>query len=171
VQATATAKAAKSGTSSEAHETAARLGALFRYVLLFDQGEHLEALEDSGLTMTQVKSLLILRNEGEPRPVSDLAETLGLSVAAVSRAVEGLVKKRLVTRVEDEQDRRVRRLATTQKGADLANALIATRLAGLEAFASTLSAAERRKLDAALEALLDREEIAAAYEQLKKVRA
>ena len=43
-------------------------------------------------------------------------------------------------------------------------------ISGLEAFASTLSAVERRKLDAAVEALLDRKEIAAAYEQLKKVR-
>jgi DNA-binding MarR family transcriptional regulator len=153
----------------ETRETAARLGALLRYVFLFDQGEHLRAIEESGLTMTQFKGLLILRHREGAQPVGELAEALGLSVAAVSRAVEALVKRRLVTRAADEVDRRVRRVAISAKGEALANALIATRLAGLEGFAASLTAAQRRKLDAAVASLFDRDEIAAAYKQLKAV--
>ena len=157
--------------AGSARDTAARLGALLRYVFLFDQGEHLRAIEQSGLTVTQFKGLLILRTgEGTTRPVGELAEALGLSVAAVSRAVEGLVKRKLVTRVEDEKDRRVRLVAISPKGEALANELIATRLAGLEGFAESLTAAQRRKIDAAVESLFDREEITAAYKQLKAVR-
>ncbi|MDX6651545.1 MAG: hypothetical protein QOJ38_326 [Solirubrobacterales bacterium] len=176
MQASATAQApdltpaATAEPTPEARETATRLGALLRYVFLFDQGEHLRAIEESGLTMTQVKLLLLVRTGAEaPRPVSDLAESLGISVATVSRAVECLVRKRLVKRVEDEADRRVRRVAIAAKGEELANTLIAARVAGLEGFAATLSAAERRKLDSALGTLLEREQIAAAYAQIKAV--
>jgi len=37
----------------------------------------------------------------------------------------------------------------------------------MQAFASTLSAAQRRKLDAAVDALMDREDIAQTYQLLK----
>jgi DNA-binding MarR family transcriptional regulator len=174
MQATATARKAgreqDAKVSPEAHETAARLGALLRYVFLFDGGRHLRAIEESGLTMTQVKGLLMLRGvEEEHFPVTDLAGALGASVATVSRAVDALLQRKLVTRVEDEHDRRVRRVAITSKGRELADALIAARMAGLEEFAATLTAAQRRKLDAAVETLLDRQEITKAYAQLKKV--
>jgi hypothetical protein len=39
----------------------------------------------------------------------------------------------------------------------------------MEAFAASLSAAQRRKLDAAIDALMDREDIAETYEHLKGV--
>jgi hypothetical protein len=39
---------------------------------------------------------------------------------------------------------------------------------GIEAFASTLTAAQRRKLDAAVDALMDREDIAKTYQHLKE---
>ncbi len=154
----------------EAQETAARLGALLRHVFLYDRGNMLSVLEESGLSMTQTKALLELAGlgeEAEPRHVSDLAETFGVSVPSMSRAVDTLVKKRLATRVEDPDDRRVRRVAITRRGKDLVNTLLVIRQAGMETFAAGLSAAQRRKLDAAVDALMDREDIAAAYEILR----
>ncbi len=85
----------------------------------------------------------------------------------MSRAVDALVKSELATRVEDPDDRRVRRVQITAKGKELVDTLVAVRLTGIEAFASTLSAAQRRKLDAAVESLMDREDIAQTYEHLK----
>jgi DNA-binding MarR family transcriptional regulator len=120
--------------------------------------------------MTQTKALLELGGLGEdaePRHVSDLAETFGVSVPSMSRAVDTLVKRRLATRVEDPDDRRVRRVAITGKGNDLVNTLVVIRQAGMETFAASLSASQRRKLDAAVDSLMDREDIAAAYEILK----
>ena len=81
----------------------------------------------------------------------------------MSRAVDALVKDGLATRVEDTEDRRVRRVAITAKGKKLVDTLVVVRLAGLEAFASTLTAAQRRKLDAAIDSLMDREDIAETY--------
>jgi hypothetical protein len=60
-------------------------------------------------------------------------------------------------------------VAITQKGKQLVDTLVVVRQAGLEAFAETLTAAQRRKLNAAVDALMDREDIAQAYEHLKGV--
>lgn len=156
----------------ESHETAARLTALIRHVFLYDRGSHLRVMEDSGLSMTQCKVLLELGGLGhseEAWQVGDLAELFGTSVPSMSRAIDGLVKKRLATRVEDPDDRRARQVKITGRGKDLVETLVAVRLSGIEAFAATLSAAQRRKLDAAIEALMDREDIEQTYRHLKGV--
>src|SRR5919197_249261 len=157
MQRTATADLKKRNqATTELRQTAARLGAFLRHVFIFSGGEHLRKLEESGLTLTQVKTLLMLAGpEGEePYAGRDIAENLQISLASVSRAVDGLVRKRLVKRVEDPDDRRVRRLSITDKGHRLAGEIVAARLADLEAFAASLTAAQRGKLDGALEAVL-----------------
>ena len=103
----------------------------------------------------------------QPWQVSDLAERFGVSVPSMSRAVDALVKAKLATRVEDPDDRRVRRVQITAKGKDLVATLVTVRMAGIETFAATLSAVQRRKLDAAVEALIDREDLAQTYEHMK----
>ena len=156
----------------QSSDTSARMGALLRHVFLYDRGNQLRVLEESGLSMTQCKALLELGGIGEsadPRQVSDLAETFGVSVPSMSRAVDALVKKKLVTRLEDPDDRRVRRVAITTKGKQFVDTLLVVRQAGLEAFVESLSAAQRRKLDAAIDALMDREDIAKTFEHLKGV--
>src|ERR1044072_3035436 len=159
-------------TSAEAQETAARLSALLRHVFLYARGNQLRVIEESGLSMTQCKALLELGGLGEaadPRQVSDLAETFGVSVPSMSRAVDALVKKKLVTRLEDPDDRRVRRVAITAKGKQFVDTLLVVRQAGLESFAESLSAAQRRKLDAAIDSLMDREDLDKTFEHLKGV--
>ncbi len=153
-------------------DTSARLGALLRHVFLYDRGNQLRVIEECGLSMTQCKALLELGGIGqgtEPRQVSELAETFGVSVPSMSRAVDALVCEDLATRVEDPEDRRVRHVAITEKGKGLVDTLLVVRQAGLEAFAESLSAAQRRKLDAAIDSLMDREDIAETYQHLKGV--
>lgn len=165
-------EAAASEVSPEAQETAARLGALVRHLFLYDRGNQLRVIEESGLSMTQCKALLELGGLGQaaaPRQVSDLAETFGVSVPSMSRAVDALVKEHLATRIEDPEDRRARHVAITAKGKQLVDTLVVVRQAGMEAFTESLSAAQRRKLDAAVDSLMDRDDIAEAYEHLKGV--
>ncbi|HEX6687079.1 MAG TPA: MarR family transcriptional regulator [Solirubrobacterales bacterium] len=165
-------KAVTPEASGESQHTAARLSALMRHVFLYDRGNQLQVIEESGLSMTQCKALLELGGIGDnadPRQVSDLAETFGVSVPSMSRAVDALVRKKLVTRLEDPDDRRVRRVAITEKGKKLVDTLLVVRQAGLEAFAESLTAAQRRKLDAAIDSLMDREDIAETYEHMKGV--
>jgi DNA-binding MarR family transcriptional regulator len=131
--------------------------------------EVVRVIDDSGLTFVQMKALISLQSPADTAPtVTGLAETLGISAASASRAVDGLVRKRLASRLEDSEDRRVRRLALTSKGQDLADRVIAARLAGLEDFAGTLTSAERRKLEGALDLLMQRPELAEVYETYER---
>jgi len=170
VQAIADRAATEAGP--EAQETAARLTALMRHVFLYDRGSHLRAIEETGLTMTQTKVLLELGGLGpcaaEAWQVSDLAEQFGVSVPSMSRAVDALVKEGLATRLEDPEDRRVRRVGITAAGRELVERLAAIKQTGMTSFAATLTAEQRRKLDAAVDALMDREDIAQTYRHLRR---
>ena len=153
-------------------DTAARLTALLGHLFLYDRGNQLRVIEESGLSLTECKALLELGGKGHAEThswqVSDLAELFGVSVPSMSRAVDGLVKAKLATRVEDPDDRRVRRVKITAKGKDLVATIVTVRMTGIEAFVTTLTAAQRRKLDAAVEALMDRDDIARTYLHLKE---
>jgi DNA-binding MarR family transcriptional regulator len=154
----------------EARDCAARLVALQRHLFLYDRGNQLRVLEDSGLSMTQCKALLELGGLGNcpaTWQVSDLADVFGASLPSMSRAVDGLVKKGLATRVEDPTDRRGRLVRLTGDGEALVDQLTTMRRNGIEAFAATLTAAQRRKLDAAVDSLMDRGDIAKTYQHLK----
>ena len=164
-------EAAALEVSPEAQATAARLSALVRHLFLYDCGNQLRVIEESGLSMTQCKALLELGGLGraaEARQVSDLAETFGVSVPSMSRAVDALVKAGLATRIEDPEDRRARHVAITAKGKHLVDTLVVVRQAGMETFAASLTAVQRRKIDAAVDSLMDRGDIAEAYEHLKE---
>jgi DNA-binding MarR family transcriptional regulator len=166
----AIAEASRKETSPAEKDSAARMAALMHHMFLYDRGNQLRVVEESGLSMTQCKVLLELGGLGrsaEAWQVSDLAELFGVSVPSMSRAVDALVKAKLANRVEDPSDRRVRRVKITAKGKSLVATLVTVRLTGIESFVATLSAAQRRKLDAAVEALMEREDIAQTYEHLK----
>jgi DNA-binding MarR family transcriptional regulator len=157
------------GADAEAREIARRLGAVM-FGTASTAGEFLRTLEESGLTLTQCKVLTALATAGdrEPRAAKDIAAPIGASLPTVSRAVEALVQRDLVRRVEDAEDRRVRNLVLTGQGERLVRQLLATRLDGLAAFIADLTQTQRRKLATALDSLLERQEIATAYRELKE---
>jgi DNA-binding MarR family transcriptional regulator len=151
-------------------ELALRLGSLMLCSMHSDGGAVIRAIHESGLTFSQMKALVSLAStpDGEPMTVKSVSEQVGLSLASASRTVDELVKRSLVSRVEDPNDRRVRRISPTAEGQEIADVMLAARVEGLEKFVSTLSDLERRKLEAALEVLLRREDIAKTYEQHKE---
>ena len=141
-----------------------KLGAIIMRCMGPRGSEVLRVIDESGLTFAQMKVLVELQAApDETGTVTALSEELGISAPSASRAADGLVRKKLATRVEDAEDRRVRRLALTSKGQRLADRIISARLASLEEFTSSLDADERRKLESALDALLERPEIAEIY--------
>jgi DNA-binding MarR family transcriptional regulator len=145
-------------------ELALKIGALILRCMGRQGGEVLRVLDESGLTFVQMKVLVELQSPDDAlHTVTAFAEQLGISAASASRAADGMVRKKLVTRVEDPTDRRVKRLALTAKGQRLADRIISARLASLEEFTSSLEADERQKLESALDALLERPEIAEIY--------
>ena len=118
------------------------------------------ALDSLELTLTQAKLLHELDAARDELSLKELAERLGLSLPAASRAVEGLFGRGYLERREDERDRRVKRVRISPAGADALGRLTEMRLTLLEQFSATMSEAERRRLAKALEPLLGRPEIA-----------
>jgi DNA-binding MarR family transcriptional regulator len=146
-----------------------KLGAFLLRCMGGASSEVFRVIDESGLTFSQMKVLVELQAPDEDaRTVTAISEELGISAASASRAAEGMVRKKLVTRVEDPEDRRVRRLTLTAKGRELADRIISARLAGLEDFADSLSVDERQKLEAALDALLKRPEVAEIYSNMER---
>ncbi len=67
------------------------------------------------LGFTQLAALYVLA-DGGTTTVGELAEVIGRSPSATSRLVDGLVRRRLVERHEELEDRRQRTLLLTQRG-------------------------------------------------------
>jgi DNA-binding MarR family transcriptional regulator len=75
-------------------------------------GETLSLMNEVGLTLPQVLFLTRLRQAGGST-ASELAERLNMSLPATSQLVDRLFRQGLLTRTEDEGDRRRKRLAAT----------------------------------------------------------
>jgi DNA-binding MarR family transcriptional regulator len=145
-------------------ELSIRLGSMMLFLFGGRADEVIRVIDESGLTFIQMKALVTLETALEDvSTVTGLSEALNVSTASASRAANGLVKKGLASRLEDADDRRVRRLTLTAKGDALADRIITARMAGLEEFVASLSPTERKKLDSALALLLQRDEIAEIY--------
>jgi DNA-binding MarR family transcriptional regulator len=154
----------RTGAPAADRDLALKLGALMLCTFGSDGGAAIKAIDETGLNFPQMKVLVTLAgHEDEPASVKGIAEELGISLASASRAVDVLVKRALASRVEDADDRRIRNVSLTAEGQGIADELMAARLAGLEGFVGTLSAAERRKLEAALEVLLKRDDVGSTY--------
>lgn len=83
------------------------------------QSAGIEALIAADLTFSQMRTLLVLTQPAEPIPIHEIASRLELSVAAAGRNVDQLVRLGLVDRVEDDVDRRIKRISLSGPGRDL----------------------------------------------------
>jgi DNA-binding MarR family transcriptional regulator len=115
------------------------------------------------LSFTQLKALCALEMDGEERSVKALADSLGVSLAAMSRSVDGLFERGFVDRQEDPVDRRMKRVALTPAGRSVPQALNESRLSALHELVGSLDEGEAEALGTALTLILDRREDIAAY--------
>jgi DNA-binding MarR family transcriptional regulator len=141
-------------TDVTAEELAGQLARFLMSTMKNAQSEVFQVVEELELSMTQLKILHILDNsDREPTP-SELAGVVGLSAAATGRAVDALVRGGIVSRREDEADRRVKRLALTDTGAAAIARISEARAVALARVVGTLDADQRAALSAALAPLL-----------------
>jgi DNA-binding MarR family transcriptional regulator len=157
VQANATAKQDRSAADAR---LADHLYGLLKFLLHGHGGDYVRAVGELELSLTQLRALHVLAYDVEQASLKDLGDRLGLSLPAVSRSVDGLVQRGLVTRAEDADDRRMKQVRATPAAPELLERLTELRLAGIDAFVATLTARERARLGAALAPLAEREEIA-----------
>ncbi len=75
----------------------------------------LSAFADFDYSLPQLATLLLLEEEGE-LSIKQVSEFLWRSLSATSRLLDQLVERGMVSRREDEHDRRSKRIAITEQG-------------------------------------------------------
>ena len=80
-----------------------------------DHLRRLDEFEDLNLTISQIKTLVLLERHG-PLRMGSISMHVGRPLSATTTVVAGLVKKRLVDRSTDPGDRRVVLCELTEEG-------------------------------------------------------
>jgi DNA-binding MarR family transcriptional regulator len=143
-------------------ELAADMYALVAHLHKHCNADLFEAVGALELSLTQIKLLHHLDEAVHELTLKEGAELVHISLPAASRMVDDLVRRGLVERHEDVEDRRMKRVSITRDGRAVIDRLIAARLSGMEQFVEGLSAGERRTLGEALSKLLARPEVVAS---------
>jgi DNA-binding MarR family transcriptional regulator len=133
-----------------------QLTALMKHLLVTTSRDFFTELEKAGISITQIKSLAMLADSEEPTSVKALSDLMGLSVPGISRAVDGLVQRGEIKRVEDLRDRRCKLLSITPRGRRTHDRLLATRIAGVRRFVDELDHDEQEALAQGLRAVAGR---------------
>ena len=106
----------------------------------------------SSLSLSQTNSLFRLYHHGAS-PVSDLADHLGVTMAAVSQLLAPLEESGLIQRTEDPEDRRVKMIALTEKGAQTVQEAMRARHAWLDDLAVLITEQDKENILPALSRL------------------
>ncbi len=106
-------------------------------------------IEETGLGLSDFAVLEVLLHKG-PLPVNTIGPIVDLTPGSISIAVDRLFAKGLVSRVESDEDRRVRIVALTSRGTDLIAPAFRKHAAQMRKVFSELSSEELRSLEVAL---------------------
>lgn len=108
------------------------------------------------LSFSQMRALFVLFDSQQELAVHELATQLGLSMATAGRAVQGLVRAEMVTRREDDRDRRVKRVRLSEHGRLFVDSLMQAHREAVRECLASLSDGEREQLSQALAPILAR---------------
>ena len=124
-------------------------------VLVAVAARSLADLDDAeDVTLTQYRSLVVLASRG-PQGIASLAEALGVTPPTASRLCDRLVRKGLVRRRTDRNDRRQVRVALTEAGRRLVDVVTERRRREIADLLSAVPEDARRSVAAGLQLLAD----------------
>src|ERR1700752_3078009 len=106
-------------------------------------------LGETGIDETDFRILEVLLNKG-PLPVNTIGPKVNLTPGSISTAVDRLVERDLVSRVESARDRRVRVVSLTPKGKELIAPIFRKHTAEIRKVFADASPKELRALEATL---------------------
>src|SRR3984893_1483632 len=114
-------------------------------------------LEEAGIDDTDFRILEALLNKG-PLPVNTIGPKVNLTPGSISVAVDRLLDRGLVSRVESAEDRRVRVVSLTPKGRELMAPVFRKHVAEIRRLFADASAKEVRSLETILKKIGKRAE-------------
>lgn len=114
-------------------------------------------LEETGIDDTDFRILEVLLNKG-PLPVNTIGPKVNLTPGSISTAVDRLVERDLVSRVESPEDRRVRVVSLTPKGKELIAPIFRKHTTEIRKVFADASPKELRVLEATLKKIGKRAE-------------
>src|ERR1700747_578106 len=114
-------------------------------------------LAETRIDETDFRILEVLLNKG-PLPVNTIGPKVNLTPGSISTAVERLVERDLVSRVESSEDRRVRVVSLTAKGKELIAPIFRKHASEIRNVFADASPKELRALEATLKKLGKRAE-------------
>lgn len=150
--------AAAPGAQDE--ELVSSLSGFAKFLLHAGGRDFYRAVGELDLSISQIRALHLLAGPMPEVSIKELADEIGLSLPAVSRSVDALLQRGLVTRTENTTDRRLKAVRATPKARALVDRLIELRVAGIQDFVGTLTHTERKSLATALAPIVAREEVA-----------
>lgn len=114
---------------------------------------YIHYVRQKGLRMSAIGALHHLKMGGHVR-VSDLGEHLGVSNAAASQMLDRLVEDGMISRIEDPDDRRMKRITITDTGINILEEAVNARLNWLKDLEERLSEEEKEQLSDAMRLMI-----------------
>ena len=133
-----------------ARKLAAELLELWHHLMRGSSQQMYALITELDLSITQMKTLHVLADNGSEVSVKELSDRLGVSLPGASRIVDALLRRGWLERREDPDDRRMKRVRITAEGRNVLDRIETARLAGLEDYAASLTPEQRARLSSAL---------------------
>ncbi|WP_457559400.1 MarR family transcriptional regulator [Candidatus Harpocratesius sp.] len=109
------------------------------------------------LSMSQISALMFIHRQNRCG-ISNLGSNLGITSAAASQMLDRLVKQQFITRQEDPNDRRVKKLTLTEKGKKILKESFQARQYWQKELIKMLTPEEEEKVQIALKILIHKSE-------------
>jgi len=130
------------------------LESFLQRVFSLAEADALDLLIELDLSFTQARTMFVLAHACESMPINEIAQRLGVSVAAAGRNVDQLVKLGIANRHENPDDRRVKLVSLSTRGLEVADQHVEQKRRALRGFVDRLPAATCHDLTEALRPIL-----------------
>lgn len=140
-------------TSRDSAQYAEMVAEVFVETMRKSVSRHDSCVNDTDITQALTECLQYVYLHG-PSPIRQIAAGLEMSVSGASQLVERLVKKALVTRRDDEQDRRLTSVELTAEGEEHVRSTREKRSQWFDAILQAMPHSQRRAFREGLESFL-----------------
>lgn len=137
---------------SQIPESILKIEALLRHVAFIIKKRGRDIIVDFGITTPQFHALLALRDSPN-MTMGELCEKLFLACSTATDLIDRMEKNGFLERNRDTQDRRVIRLAITEKGREVISEVVAARRRYVASMLEKLSSTEIEQLGTSLDKL------------------